>query len=182
VHCLGRQTLQVRAIVSNHLCRSPGFLACHGRLICIPSLSRRKARLGVYLPMRALHPSVTRPYYRPHRRPIFFTSGFPPSSSGCSLLCTSPAHKAYKRYQSVVEDSFSQRGISGLSLAPIAMSDTPVGSGKNWLAIQEHGSQMSHGVSSIDESAPMRKLPQRCLWYKRHEGVSPDTGAKVDLR
>jgi hypothetical protein len=40
----------------------------------------------VYLPMTALRLSITRSYYQPYRRSIFFWSGFPPSNLGCSLL------------------------------------------------------------------------------------------------
>jgi hypothetical protein len=87
-----------------------------------PTSITQKNEARVYLPMTALHLSVPRPYYRPHRRFIFSTNSFPSSIRGCSpLVHTSPAHKVYDAFN-LLWKTLSARDISDLSLAPIALS------------------------------------------------------------
>jgi hypothetical protein len=135
---------------------APGFFAHHSRLTCIPSLSRRKTRLAYISSDNCSSPFLLL---------VLITDyiAAPFSLRAAFLRLVHDTHSLYESgtqsircFLPVVEDRFSHRGISGLSLAPIAVSDTPVRSGKNWLAIQEYGRQMSHRVSPIYDRAQMR--------------------------
>jgi hypothetical protein len=107
---------------------------------------------------------VTRPRCRPYRRSISFTSGFPLSTPECPLLVrvrrinhTSVSSFCGGLYQ--LQKHF--RLLAGTD----GCAERANRSCEKWLAIQEHVHQMSDGVTSIYESALIRKLLQCRFGY-----------------
>jgi hypothetical protein len=92
--------------------------------------------------------------------PFDLTSAFPTSSSGCRLLMRggSPLRiQPFSIYHGGVYHRL--RHFPTGRRHRWAVYDALVGSGNNWLRIQAYGRWISHGVDSVSDGTPMRKMP-----------------------